>query len=231
MSAGIVMIAGMASVCSSLCSASSFYACTDGTLEMNNFSANTCTAFFSSSSNCLTIDTQDACDAEDACQWDDSTCKRVKDIVPPEDPKGVDARYVKLFHDISSNIINVAEIEVYDYEGTKLTSNTTVIEGYSTQHDVHAWSNIFDGNLTTFGHSQDTDVNQFVNIDLGSKKKIYKVVVENRRDCCKDRIQGARIELHDGTNPIISTPRITSASNTYTYKFDTNSVGWTRSPT
>ena len=230
MSASLILIGGLSSMCASLSCTGSFYACTDGTFDPDNFSSNNCTEFFQS--NCYKIDTQETCDDKDACQWDSNTCKRAKDIVPPEASEGVDARYVKLFHDISSNIINIAEIEVYDYEGTKLTSNTTNIHGYSTQHsDDHEWSNILDGDLATMGHSQDTDVNQYVSIDLGSKKKIYKVVIENRRDCCKDRIQGARVELHNGTSSVIATPRITSASNTYTYKFDTNSVGWSRSLT
>jgi hypothetical protein len=231
MSAGIVLIAGMASVCSSLCSASSFYVCTDGTLEMNNFSANTCTAFFSS--NCLTIDTQEKCDDKDACQWDEDACVRVKDIEPDELPHGIDARYVKLFHEVESNVINVAEIEVYDYEGTKLTSNTTSnIIGYSTQHDAHEWPNLIDGSLTTFGHSAGGATgNQYATIDLGETKKIYKVVVENRRDCCQDRILGARVELGTSeTKSIASTPRISTESNTYTYKFVTGtSQGWVAS--
>jgi len=231
MSAGIIVIGGVFSMVSSICSASSFYACTDGTFDPDNFNANTCTSFFSS--NCYKIDTQEKCDDKDACQWDEDACVRVKDIEPDELPHGIDARYVKLFHEVESNVINVAEIEVYDYEGTKLTSNTTSnIIGYSTQHDAHEWPNLIDGSLTTFGHSAGGATgNQYATIDLGETKKIYKVVVENRRDCCQDRILGARVELGTSeTKSIASTPRISTESNTYTYKFVTGtSQGWVAS--
>jgi hypothetical protein len=231
MSSGVILMVGMSAMCASVCSASSFYACTDGTLDPENFSANTCTAFFSS--NCYNIDTQETCDDKDACQWDDGACVRVKDIGPAELPRGIDARYVKLFHEVESNVINIAEIEVYDYDGTKLTSNTTSnIIGYSTQHDAHEWPNLIDGSLTTFGHSAGGATgNQHVTLDLGETKKIYKVVVENRRDCCQDRILGARLELGTSeTSSVAATPRISTESNTYTYNFETGtSQGWVAS--
>lgn len=230
MSSGIILIVGMSAVCCSACSASGFYACTDGTLDPENFDSNTCTAFFSS--NCYKIDTQEKCDDKDACQWDEGACVRVKDIGPAELPHGIDARYVKLFHEVESNVINIAEIEVYDYEGTKLTSNTSNISGYSTQHETHEWAHITDSNVATFGHSaNDATGNQHVTIDLGETKKIHKVVVENRRDCCQDRILGARLELGTSeTNSVASTPRISTESNTYTYKFETGtSQGWVAS--
>ena len=227
MSTGIILIGGMSSMIASVCCASSFYTCTDGTLDPDNFSANNCTAFFSS--NCYNIDTQEKCDDKDACQWEAGACIRVKDYQAPTDPKGVDARYVKLFHDVESNVINVAEIEVYDYDGTKLTSNA--IQGYSTQHDTHTWALVLDSNVSTFGHSAgDATGNQYVTVDLGSAQKVYKVVVENRRDCCQDRILGARVELGTSTtSSVVSTPRILSTANTYTYKFDSTSSGWSTS--
>ena len=228
MSTGLILIGGLSSMCASLSCTGSFYACTDGTFDPDNFSSNNCTAFFQS--NCYKIDTQETCDDKDACQWETDACVRVKDIAPEELPHGIDARYVKLYHEVESNVINVAEIEVYDYEGTKLTSNTTSnIIGYSSQNDAHEWPNLIDGSLTTFGHSASGATgNQYATIDLGETKKIYKVVVENRRDCCQDRILGARIELGTSeTKSIASTPRISTESNTYTYKFDTGtSQGW-----
>jgi hypothetical protein len=92
MSAGIIAIGGVFSMLSSICSASSFYACTDGTFDPANFSADTCTAFFSS--NCYNIDTQEKCDDKDACQWDifgdPQTCIRVKDSLSSSSEPGQD---------------------------------------------------------------------------------------------------------------------------------------------
>lgn len=224
----MIMVGGFSSM---FCSASSFYSCTDGTLDPENFSSNNCAAFFSS--NCHKIDTQEKCDDKDACQWDAGECKRVKDITAPETPHGIDARYVKLYHDISGNVINISELQIYDYGGDTLTSNISNVVGYSSQHETHLWTRILDSNVTTFGHSaSDATGDQHVTVDLGSNKKVYKVVVENRRDCCKDRIVGARVELSTSqSTPIISSPRITGVSNTYTYIFDTTSSGWSSSST
>ena len=251
MSAGIVLIAGMASVCSSLCSASSFYVCTDGTLEMNNFSANTCTAFFSSS-NCLTIDTQDACDAEDACQWDQyadpQVCIRVKDTLTPQPITYPEGKYIQLKQTIAydadagdndddkNKIINIAEVEVYDESDTLISAGKTVTG--TSVYDDHEYANLVDGNKKNFGATMGRTETEYdsVKIDLGATKKIKKIVITNRKDCCQNRINGLKVEILDNseenvkTSPIINIASGSDPFNAYTLTFPGNTWSGTSSP-
>jgi hypothetical protein len=91
MTTAIILVGGMSSMVASVCCASSFYTCTDGTLDPEEFSANNCTAFFSS--NCYKIDTQEKCDDKDACKWDvgAGACIKAKDALSSSsDPTGSD---------------------------------------------------------------------------------------------------------------------------------------------
>jgi hypothetical protein len=55
-------------------------------------------------------------------------------------------------------------------------------------------SNCFDGNPSTFCHSQDDFANQFIRLDLGHSQPIESVKIWNRQDCCQNRFGAHVIE-------------------------------------
>ena len=139
MSAGIIVIGGVFSMVSSICSASSFYACTDGTFDPDNFSANTCTSFFSS--NCYKIDTQETCDDKEACQWDifgdPQTCIRVKDSLSSEPGPACESNVVITGHSGSLGaclgVSNINPVQI-TFQGTYFDPRnpvSTVIHKYA----------------------------------------------------------------------------------------------------
>jgi len=250
MSAGIIVIGGVFSMVSSICSASSFYACADGTFDPDNFSANTCTSFFRS--NCYKIDTQETCDDKEACQWDQyanpAMCIGIKDNLTPEPisyPKG---KYVQLKQTVAydadaegneddqNKIINISEVEVYDENDTLISGGQTVTG--SSVFDEHGYANLVDGNKKNFAHTKGRTETEYdsMKIDLGATKKIKKIVVTNRKDCCQNRIDGLTIEILDSsgenvkTSPTINVAAGTTAHNAYTLTFPANTWSGTSSP-
>ena len=236
----MIMVGGFSSM---FCSASSFYSCTDGTLDPENFSSNNCAAFFSS--NCHKIDTQEKCDDKDACQWDAGECKRVKDtIVSCTDQLGPGpiveypvGRYIELKQITAydendtgnqNKIINLAEVEVYD-DTDALVSSNKVVTG-SSVHSAGPLANLVDGNKRNFAHThgQTETETDWIKIDLGAEKKIKKIVVTNRKDCCKERIAGLKIDILNSSStsvkltPAISISSGSTAANKYTITFPEN---------
>ena len=110
-------------------------------------------------------------------------------------------RYIILTHPTkldTSNPLNIAEIEVYDenlsvgrLKGGANNKMSSTLEGYPV-------SNLEDGNVSTFAHTN--DARPWMLVDLGADKKLQKIVVQNRRDCCKERLQGANIIVVNDAN-------------------------------
>jgi hypothetical protein len=151
---------------------------------------------------------------------------------PSGPPKG---RYVKIEQTVVSYpnstedectknaIINLAEVEVFDKDGTNLASGKTVTG--TAIHPAGPLANLTDGNMTNFAHTAcpvpiNTEKDNML-IDLGSVKEIKKVVITNRTDCCKDRAIGIKAIVlgADGTTVIKETPAITTEADTYTFTF------------
>ena len=151
---------------------------------------------------------------------------------PSGPPKG---RYVKIEQTVVSNpshtgdfcsknaIINLAEVQVFDKDGTNLASGKTVTG--SEILSAFPLANLTDGNMTNFAHTAcpdpiNTEKDNML-IDLGSVKEIKKVVITNRTDCCKERAIGIKAVVlgDDGTTVIKETPAITTEADTYTFTF------------
>jgi len=153
-------------------------------------------------------------------------------MAPAGPPKG---RYVKIEQTVVSNpshtgdfcsknaIINLAEVQVFDKDGTNLASGKTVTG--SEALSAFPLANLTDGNMTNFAHTAcpnpiNTEKDNML-IDLGSVKEIKKVVITNRTDCCKERAIGIKAVVlgDDGTTVIKETPAITTEADTYTFTF------------
>lgn len=98
-----------------------------------------------------------------------------------------------------SHVINIAEIEAYDINGTKLT---LAVDSYSSQVTFFPVSYTIDGDYTNFGHTfyqpVDLTVDNWFKYSISGISNICSlgtVKVYNREDCCKDRIIGDYLEV------------------------------------
>lgn len=251
--AAIILVAGASCFCSMVSSGGMFYTCTDGTFDTEEYDSNLCLSFLST--KCDKIKTQEKCDKKKKCQWDifapTANCISIDDTLTessflptgPSGPSGPSAasrpsgRYIKITQTAAQDttsttnenlIINLAEVEVYDGSGT-LVSNNRTITGSSVL-DSHPWANLVDGNKTNFAHTNGTTATEtdYMQIDLGEVKEIKKIVITNRTDCCKDRINGLKVQILNASSisvkdtPIITLGAGINAADTYTITFPEN---------
>jgi hypothetical protein len=128
-----------------------------------------------------------------------------------------------------NRILNIAEIEVFDKNNTNLSYQKDVT-GSSEYPNTHLWVNLTDGNKTNFAHTYGRIETEYdsMTIDLGGEVEIAKIVITNRTSCCKNRIVGAKIEILDNNNNVVTdTVNISDVRDTYTYDFQTSGSLWT----
>jgi hypothetical protein len=135
--------------------------------------------------------------------------------VTPAALSGIVGRYVTLKRtDGKANYLNIAEIQIFDPSGNKYTPTGASL---STDYDAANYpaAKLIDGNLNNFAHTQST-ADAWMKVDLGSDKTIGKIIVNNRADCCQDRVIGSTVIVtkSDGTQTY-SSSQITSASGSY----------------
>ena len=103
----------------------------------------------------------------------------------------------------SSHIINIAEIEAYHKNGTKLTLH---VDSYSSQMEDHPVSDTIDGtsdNSGNFGHTANNPVNLTVDnwfkytiSGISKFCSLGEVIVYNRVGCClRYRIVGNYLQI------------------------------------
>ena len=152
--------------------------------------------------------------------------------IPSGQPMG---RYVKLEQTVAYDpaaggddlykMLNFAELEVFDESGTNLAGGKTVT-GSSQYSSLYGYVNLTDGNKTNFTSTGSTNENEYdsLTVDLGSKKKIKKIVITNRTDCCKGRAIGVKVVIlgSDGTTVVKESSPIITSADTYTLTFPGN---------
>ncbi len=141
--------------------------------------------------------------------------------VVPTLPSG---QYVKLVQTSLTDVINLAELEVFAKAGTtNLAAGKTVTS--SAFHSVGPGSYLVDGVITgyNFAHTMNevADTEDSMLIDLGSVQEIEKIKITNRTDCCTERAIGIKVVIlgADGTTVIKETTAITTDAATYTFTF------------
>ena len=142
-----------------------------------------------------------------------------KTPVVPTLPSG---QYVKLVHTSLTDVINLAELEVFTKAGTtNLATGKTVTS--SAFHPAGPLPNLVDGNMTNFAHTMNeiAATGDSMLIDLGSVQEIEKIKITNRVDCCQERAIGIKVVIlgADGTTVVKETPAITTNAATYTFTF------------
>ena len=109
---------------------------------------------------------------------------------------------------------------MFDESGVNLASNKNVTG--SNEGGMFKFINLVDGDKTNFAHTYGgADEVDFLQVDLGAVKKIKKIVITNRVDCCKSRAIGIKAVVYgaDGTTIVKQTPTITTEAPTYTLTF------------
>ena len=157
-------------------------------------------------------------DGDDDSSGADTTPKTP---VVPTLPSG---QYVKLVQTSLTDVINLAELEVFAKAGTtNLAAGKTVTS--SAFHSVGPGSYLVDGVITgyNFAHTMNevADTEDSMLIDLGSVQEIEKIKITNRTDCCTERAIGIKVVIlgADGTTVIKETTAITTDAATYTFTF------------
>ena len=133
-------------------------------------------------------------------------------------PSPISGRYITLERQ-QVGWINLADIQVFSEKGGRniITPSTVV-----TMSNVHAGapaSNFVDGNPTTITHNKVASAGGPLTVDLGSDVPIFKIIVTNRKDCCRERAVGTILTIKNQSNATIYTSDpITdkSGNNTYT---------------
>jgi len=109
------------------------------------------------------------------------------------------AHYVMLSN---SGILSVAEVEVYDENNKLISKEKPASQSSDYSSSKGTADRAVDGNTNgkwsgnSVTHTKRSSKN-WLKIKLGGGKRVKRVVVYNRKDCCTDRISGTKIALLD----------------------------------
>lgn len=114
---------------------------------------------------------------------------------------------------------NLADIQVFSKSGGKNIITPSTVVTMPNTHANAPTSNFVDGNPDTITHNAVDSAGGPLTVDLGSVVPIFKIVVTNRKDCCRERAVGTILTIQNQNNATIYTSDpITdkSGNNTYT---------------
>jgi len=128
-------------------------------------------------------------------------------------------RYIRLEYN-RPECLNLAQIAVYPDEsvsGNLITPNTVVSKSSGYYGDQFPNRNFIDGVGNSFVHSSCFDV-PWIEVDIGSTTPIFRIVITNRKDCCKERILGTKLIIMDtNRNRIYTSDPVATVNLTYTW--------------
>lgn len=133
----------------------------------------------------------------------------------------IKGRYIRLQYN-RVECLNLAEIRVYSTNGgpniIKPTTSVTKSSGYNG--DAFPSRNFVDGDTGqtyNFVHTSCGDV-PWIEVDLGSMKDIFKIVVFNRVDCCQSRVLGTVLKITTDQNEMVYvSDSIKTTNRSYTW--------------
>ena len=151
---------------------------------------------------------------------------------PPPPPEGVaNVRYVRLERpsaDYPNNIINLAEVEVFDENDVNVASGKTVTGGPGAAHSAGPFARLVDENKSSgnFAHTTGSG-DSFMQIDLGSATTVKKVVITNRLNCCQQRTENMKVKLLDADNTVLKTTNaVNKDQKEMTIDFSATAPAW-----
>ena len=83
--------------------------------------------------------------------------------------------------------------------------------------DIYPPANLFDGNIYNFAHSYPDEDGMWMRVHLENRSKVSKIIVNNRQECCRDRIVGASIFIKLGDKYIKECGKIYTEELLYTF--------------
>ena len=124
------------------------------------------------------------------------------------------ARYVRLSS--YNEYINIADVAVLNLDNdNKEPYPLAAIINSSPAHPSHPYTNLYDGNINTFGHTAGNG-NERITLDYGRDIDMHAIIIVNRRDCCQDRIRRMRVELYNNAEELVKVlPQFTVVARAY----------------
>ena len=139
-------------------------------------------------------------------------------------------RYVRLERPSANypdNIINIAEVELFDKDGNNVAKGKSVSGGPGAAHGAGPYKRLTDGNLSNFAHTTGNGKSH-IQIDLGSSKNIRNMVITNRQDCCKQRTKNMIVKFLDmNKEEIFVTSEVAKSKNKMKMDFTEIQPKWT----
>lgn len=130
-------------------------------------------------------------------------------------------RYIRMDYD-HQECLNLAQILVFSSEGgpNVITAATKVTKSSGYQGDIYPSRNFVNqrgGSYLNFVHTSCGDV-PWIEVDLGSTMRVYKIIVWNRQDCCQGRIQGTVLSvLNEEREKVYIANPIRTTNSSYTW--------------
>jgi hypothetical protein len=161
--------------------------------------------------------------------------KKADAAATPPTKKTVTGHKVKLLYagpakTYPGNIINLAELQVFDKDDKNISHGKTVT-GTPGVHPAGPFDRLTDGNMTNFAHTLGDGVASMT-VNLGSDNEIKKIVITNRTDCCSNRAKGIKVQILDKDDKMVKeTATITEDAKVYTYDFTVTDPKWVSSAT
>jgi len=138
-----------------------------------------------------------------------NTCKIIKIVRVRTSPDG-------------ANVINLAEIEVFDDKGNKIPNLTNK---NSSTHPAGPDGNLVDGRKNNFAHTLNNQIGDEMTITLPTQTSISRVRITNRQDCCGHRAIGLQVRTFDSTGiQPITTIDINDYSDFYEISYNQDSA-------
>lgn len=139
-------------------------------------------------------------------------------------------RYVRLERPSAKypdNIINIAEVEIFDKDGNNVAKGKSVTGGPGKAHSAGPYKRLTDGKLSNFAHTTGNG-RSHIQIDLGSSNNIRNMVITNRQDCCKQRTQNMIVKFLDrNKEEIFVTSEVAKNKNKMKMDFTEVEPKWT----
>jgi hypothetical protein len=145
----------------------------------------------------------------------DETCATTNDgsISPTLTGGLTNVRYIKLTQkfvnaDAWQQVQEIQALEVFTGSNVALSSTGAIATSssiYNNDPGTFGPAKVNDGDAVgySFWHSNSTNINEWVQVDLQSGKNIDYLRIYNRSDCCQNRGQNMLLELFDGANNLV----------------------------
>jgi hypothetical protein len=142
---------------------------------------------------------------------------------------------------VSRNFLHVAGLDLYDAKGGRIRPTASQVKtskgpssaqlkGWGMGLALGRTSSLFDEKDSTMWHSGGTG-EEFIEVRVPAKRGLSKIVITNRKDCCKERLVGATLSVTSGGVPSVSADvRLDTQRDVYGYRVESKGPFVTLTP-